>query len=65
MKNTLMMIALLTVTSATMASSFRESLAPRATKTSVSAIATIAAPAAQEDQQLSTRNPAQQMRSSH
>ena len=64
MKNTLMMIALLTVTSATMASSFRESLAPRATKTSVSAVTTIAAPAKQ-DQQLSTRNPAQQTRSGH
>ena len=64
MKNTLMMIALLTVTSATMASSFRESLAPRATKTSVSAVTAISAPAHQ-DQQLNTVNPALQSRSGH
>jgi len=64
MKNTLMMIALLTVTSATMASSFRESLAPRATKASVSAVTPNSAPAKQ-DQQLSSHNPALQTRSAH
>lgn len=64
MKKTVMMIALLSMTSAVMAASFSETLEPHATKQAFNAQTSVSA-SAKQDQQLNVPNPALQARSGH
>jgi len=65
MKNTVMMIALLSMTSAVMAASFSETLEPHATKQAALNAQTSVSASAKQDQQLNVPNPVLQARSAH